>query len=47
MVVKVAVEGLRLLLRRGRSCISNRDRYIGEVGAFLTYLSNFSTILSS
>jgi hypothetical protein len=47
MVVKEVVEGLRLILRRGRSYISSRVNYIEEVGAFLTYLSNPSTILSS
>jgi len=47
MVAKEVVKGLHLILYRGRSYISDRDRRIGEAGAFLTYLSNSSTILSS
>ena len=47
MVVKEAVEGLYSILYRGRSCIGGKDKRIRETGAFLTCLSNSSTMLSS
>ena len=47
MVAEEVVKGFYLILYKSRFYISGRDKRIKEAGAFYTYLSNSSTILSS